>query len=604
VTLLTLAVKMKSQQKRVKKIIYLGEENLQETLEKEKIQEHYLYLMTKYKKELCKDKDCNTFCPKYHVDEKGNSKDKFSCETDEFVKKGYSYKDFKTKDCKKENCKTPNCFFKHADEDPVEVSTRNLAKNIYKNNSFILLVFRIDPEVKDEEIKKKFKRYDFISINFEKDKVGNKKCEIEFKDYDNAKKFKKENHKTKIGKKKIIVLFKVLNFKEKNIIKQIKIEYKKNPNVTKNKGILLIGNTGVGKSSLCNLILESKNMKIGGYTSTTLNKDIIKNFEIEKYKVKDLPLYVFDSQGLEKGKNEDEMLQDILKLVRKIEEYQKIHYVFYIISGDSCRFDKSDSNMIEKLESISKYGLNIVITKSDHIPKPKEIFFKNMIKNKFNLKNKVYFVSNTNIKNIKNYPGVCPKKNKECFDSEPTKLKNNLYQCNCGNQFSICKCKENNSNIFYNDKYDFWNCTGCGETFENLVVSSKHLNLINDCFSKSYFQKASNLEVTKKHKNKLFERLEKEKKEFDLKNDEKLEKEEFLKKLEKEKKDLKLKNEEYLKKLENEEFLKKLKNEEFRKRLEKEKKDLDLKWEIISKKELEIKNAESKRKKASGCTIL
>jgi hypothetical protein len=56
--------------------------------------------------------------------------------------------------------------------------------------------------------------------------------------------------------------------------------------------------------------------------------------------------------------------------------------------------------------------------------------------------------------------------------------------------------------------------------------------------------------------------------------------------------------------LENEEFLKKLKNEEFRKRLEKEKKDLDLKWEIISKKELEIKNAESKRKEASGCTIL
>ncbi|WP_252512886.1 GTPase [Acinetobacter brisouii] len=145
-----------------------------------------------------------------------------------------------------------------------------------------------------------------------------------------------------------------------------------------NYNIAIIGQTGVGKSSLINYLFGGKVASSGIGRPVTIN-----GFHEIEHKIKDMSVKIYDSWGLEVGKEEQWLkeLGDELKK-RGIDKPASdwFHSIFYCIAASGGRIQDADSQIIKKLMG-ENYKVSVVLTKADSLTEEEEAEFIKVITN-------------------------------------------------------------------------------------------------------------------------------------------------------------------------------------------------------------------------------
>lgn len=140
--------------------------------------------------------------------------------------------------------------------------------------------------------------------------------------------------------------------------KKFEQEYAKVKESIKKPNILIAGATGVGKSSVINMVF-GENVAVVGTGKPVTQK--IEVFESEESDVR-----IFDSKGYELGDEaDDEFYQSVIKLAETTQSPENaIHIVWYCISLSGGRVTDYDMKALEAF-SDSKIPVAVVFTKAD-----------------------------------------------------------------------------------------------------------------------------------------------------------------------------------------------------------------------------------------------
>lgn len=126
--------------------------------------------------------------------------------------------------------------------------------------------------------------------------------------------------------------------------------------------VVIVGKTGVGKSSFINYLFGANRMKTGVGEPVTQ-----RGFESIETLINDLPVRLFDSWGLEADKA-DQWMSDLEKELNNRNYNQALeewfHTIFYCISAGGSRVEDYDMKII-KMFLEKKYKVNVILTKVD-----------------------------------------------------------------------------------------------------------------------------------------------------------------------------------------------------------------------------------------------
>lgn len=140
--------------------------------------------------------------------------------------------------------------------------------------------------------------------------------------------------------------------------------------------IAVIGQTGVGKSSLINYLFGEEVCKTGIGKPVTTN-----GFHVVKHHIQDMPVNIYDSWGLEVGK-EAQWLKELDAELQKrgIDKNatEWFHSVFYCISASGARIQDADVKTIKHLLD-AKYKVSLILTRTDELNEEQEEEFKKAI---------------------------------------------------------------------------------------------------------------------------------------------------------------------------------------------------------------------------------
>jgi len=145
-----------------------------------------------------------------------------------------------------------------------------------------------------------------------------------------------------------------------------------------NYNIAIIGQTGVGKSALINYLFGEKVVESGIGRPVTAN-----GFHVVHHQIKDMPVKIYDSWGLEVGKEEkwqNELTEELKNRGIDKPASDWFHSIFYCIAASGGRIQDADSKIIKKLRD-ENYKVSIVLTKADSLTEEDESNFVKVIGN-------------------------------------------------------------------------------------------------------------------------------------------------------------------------------------------------------------------------------
>ncbi|KZS22828.1 50S ribosome-binding GTPase [Wohlfahrtiimonas chitiniclastica] len=162
-----------------------------------------------------------------------------------------------------------------------------------------------------------------------------------------------------------------------NFQEELNIAFNELKNQVKKPNILLVGGTGVGKSSLLNLCFDNDLAAVG------VGKPVTKY--ISKFHKQNIPIVLFDSKGYEIGKEQElEFQQEVVDLctVAQGNVADKPHLVWYCIQAIGARITDFDIEIIKNIE-LSGVPIAIILTKSDLVSEGDAELLKNVIASEF-----------------------------------------------------------------------------------------------------------------------------------------------------------------------------------------------------------------------------
>ncbi len=126
--------------------------------------------------------------------------------------------------------------------------------------------------------------------------------------------------------------------------------------------VVVLGKTGVGKSTFINYLYGKNKMKTGvGRPVTNVG------FHHIDFNLKELPVRLFDTWGLEAGKSKmwlKELKKELSKRSTSHSADSWFHTVFYCISSGGQRVEPFEVDVIKNFIQ-EKYAVTIVLTKAD-----------------------------------------------------------------------------------------------------------------------------------------------------------------------------------------------------------------------------------------------
>lgn len=130
-----------------------------------------------------------------------------------------------------------------------------------------------------------------------------------------------------------------------NIVEQVLNKTKEEISKIKPVNILIVGKTGVGKSTLINNLFREK------MAATGIGKPVTKH--IRKLSKEGVPLVLYDTRGLElKEDTQHTAKEEILETIRKqkaVGKEDEIHLVYYCINANSSRIEQAEIDIIQLL---------------------------------------------------------------------------------------------------------------------------------------------------------------------------------------------------------------------------------------------------------------
>lgn len=153
-----------------------------------------------------------------------------------------------------------------------------------------------------------------------------------------------------------------------SLIDELLNETQKEINNMQAVNIMLVGKTGVGKSTLVNNIFREK------LASTGIGKPVTKH--LRRISKEGVPIVLYDTRGLElSGTIQSQVRSEIFSAIRTSLEKgpeEAIHVIYYCINANSSRIEETEISFINELAQ----SLPVVIVLTQAIGKPAQTFRK------------------------------------------------------------------------------------------------------------------------------------------------------------------------------------------------------------------------------------
>lgn len=138
-------------------------------------------------------------------------------------------------------------------------------------------------------------------------------------------------------------------------------ELKKKIDELNTLNIIVMGKTGVGKSTLVNAVFGDELAKVGTGQPVTQN--------IRKFTAEGIPLAIYDTIGIELNLDTQEkaltQIQDVIEKGKNSNNInQEIHCIWYCVNTTSARFEDFESDLIKKIAKSSNVPIIIVMTQA------------------------------------------------------------------------------------------------------------------------------------------------------------------------------------------------------------------------------------------------